>query len=63
MATTRKNWRIPDRTVGQIQDLRETKNGRLTETSVVIAAVDCLHRRTYGRRSADMTPIRRTTKG
>ncbi len=64
MQTPVKNYRLPPETVSQIADLRETKNGRLTETSVVIAAVDCLHRRTYyGRRSADMTPPRRRTKG
>lgn len=62
-ATPIKNYRLPPETVSQIADLRETKSGRLTETSVVIAAVDTLHRSVFGRGSADMTPPRRRTKG
>lgn len=53
------SFRLPHETKSQIRDLRETKQGRLPESAVIIAAVDTLHRSVYGRRSADMTPLRR----
>jgi len=61
--TPRTSYRLHADVLSMIQDLRESKNGRLTATAVVAGAVKALHRSVYGRRSADMTPIRRTTKG
>ncbi len=63
MPLTLKNYRLPDQTISQIADLRETKSGRLTDTAVVIAAVNALHRSVFGRRSADLTPPTIRKKG
>ncbi len=72
--TPRASYRLPTRTLAQIQDLRRSaKAGTFTATQVVVGAIDSQHRAVYGRRSitmrpldddgrrsADMTPVRRT---
>ena len=66
MVACRKNYRLPAATVDQLDDLtRSPTAGTLTETAVVIRAVDELHARVCGgRRNADVKAVKlRTGKG
>lgn len=57
----RKDYRLPPRVVEMIGECGEAKEG-LTATQVVENAVREYHRRIFGRRSADMTPIKTTPR-
>ncbi len=56
--TPKTGYRLPRRTLDQIEDIRHSaKAGTVLKSAVVIQAIDALHRDIFGRRSVEIRPV------